>query len=290
MIKVTELRKYYGPNMGLEHATLSINEGEIFGFIGPNGAGKTTLIRILMGLIDKTSGEASIFGLDCKMDQVGINKDIGYLPSEANFFDDYKVSEVISLYRSFKFIDEEFMNHMIKQLDINLDKRIHELSFGNKKKIGILVAMMHQPKLLILDEPTSGLDPLIQSRFLDLLLELQKRGSTIFLSSHVLSEVQKVCNRVALVKAGKIILVDEVSNLRLKEHKVIRMSPSIKLNLEGIENIKRINDKTTEFQYHGDINLLLNALGKHKLDDIVINEVSLEEIFLSYYESGQIDV
>lgn len=290
MIKVNNLKKYYGENVGLADASLEVKKGEIFGFIGPNGAGKTTLIRILLGLIEKTSGEAKIFDQDCMMDQFHINKDIGYLPSEANFFDDYKVNDVISLYKSFKTVDEVFVNQIIEKLDINLEKKIRELSFGNKKKIGILIALMHTPKLLILDEPTSGLDPLIQSRFLDLLLELQKRGSTIFLSSHVLSEVQKVCNRVALVKGGKIILVDSVENLSTKEHKIVRLSPAIEIDLKGIENKKLVNKHSLQFEFHGNVNDLIKGLSPHKFDDIVISDVSLEDIFLSYYEGGETNV
>jgi ABC-2 type transport system ATP-binding protein len=290
MIKVNNLKKYYGPNVGLEDASLEVKQGEIFGFIGPNGAGKTTLIRILLGLIEKTSGEAKIFDQDCMMDQFHINQDVGYLPSEANFFDNYKVKEVIHLYQSFKAVDSAFVAHIVEKLDINLEKRIRELSFGNKKKIGILIALMHTPKLLILDEPTSGLDPLIQSRFLDLLLELQKRGSTIFLSSHVLSEVQKVCNRVALVKAGQIILVDSVENLSVKEHKIVRLTPAIDIDLKGIENKKLLNGHTLQFEFHGNLNDLVKSLGAHEFNDIVINDVSLEDIFLSYYESGELNV
>lgn len=285
VITVKLLKKYYGSSRGLEDASLVVEPQEIFGFIGPNGAGKTTLIRILMGLLDKDQGEASIFGLPCQMDGHAMNQAIGYLPSEALFFNEYKVIDVIKFYEGFHQVDADYKKHIIKELDMDVKKKVGELSFGNKKKLGILIAMMHQPKLLVLDEPTTGLDPLIQQNFLNLLLEAKKHGTTIFLSSHVLSDVQKVCDRVALIKDGKVILIEEMKVLHGREHKVIQLRPAIEVNFDHMSHMVFSKDQLT-FHYHGDIKPLIEKLSTLTFDDLIIRDVTLEEIFLSYYKEG----
>lgn len=285
IIAVKHLKKYYGKSRGLEDASLSVKAGEIFGFIGPNGAGKTTLIRILVGLLDKDEGEASIFDKTCFMDNYEINEDIGYLPSEAFFFNEYRVSDVIAFYEKFRIVDTTYKAHVIDELDIDCDKKVSELSFGNKKKLGILIALMHQPKLLILDEPTTGLDPLIQQNFLNLLLDAKKQGTTVFLSSHVLSDVQKVCDRVALIKDGSVILVEDMKVLHEREHKIVEITPVIDLKLKDMTDKKNHNGSLI-FHYHGNVQTLLNTLKDQKIEDIIIRDVTLEEIFLSYYGVG----
>ena len=283
MIKVNNLKKYYGISRGIEAVTLEVKPGEIFGFIGPNGAGKTTLIRILMGLLEKDSGSALINNQEVHMNSYEINQDVGYLPSESNFFDDYKVPDMIKFFQDLREIDSSYSIELIKRLNLDVSKKVKELYFGNKKKLGIVVALMHKPKLLILDEPTTGLDPLAQKAFLDLMLEHKKLGATIFLSSHVLNDVQKVCDKVSFIKNGIVILSEDMDTLKEQEHKKVSLSPIVSLNLEGMEN-RKTNSATFEFEFHGDINALLKELSQYKLKDVTIRDVTLEELFLKYYE------
>lgn len=285
MIKVKNLKKYYGTSRGIEDVNLEVKPGEIFGFIGPNGAGKTTLIRILVGLLGKDSGSALILNQEVHMNSYKINKAIGYLPSESNFFDDYKTPDMIKFFLDLRGIDSTYATELIKRLNLDTSKKVKALSFGNKKKLGIVLALMHKPSLLILDEPTTGLDPLAQKAFLDLMIEHKKMGSTIFLSSHVLSDVQKVCDTVSFIKDGSVILTEDIDTLKEQEHKKVTINPIIPLYLEGIENIK-VNNVSMEFEYHGDINILLSELKTHKLKDLTIRDVTLEELFMKYYEDN----
>lgn len=285
MIKVKNLKKYYGTSRGIEDVNLKVKPGEIFGFIGPNGAGKTTLIRILVGLLEKDSGRALILNQEVHMNSYKINKAIGYLPSESNFFDDYKTPDMIKFFLDLRGIDSTYATELIKRLNLDTSKKVKALSFGNKKKLGIVLALMHKPSLLILDEPTTGLDPLAQKAFLDLMIEHKKMGSTIFLSSHVLSDVQKVCDTVSFIKDGSVILTEDIDTLKEQEHKKVTINPIIPLYLEGIENIK-VNNVSMEFEYHGDINILLSELKTHKLKDLTIRDVTLEELFMKYYEDN----
>lgn len=285
MIKVKNLKKYYGTSRGIEDVNLKVKPGEIFGFIGPNGAGKTTLIRILVGLLEKDSGSALILNQEVHMNSYKINKAIGYLPSESNFFDDYKTPDMIKFFLDLRGIDSTYATELIKRLNLDTSKKVKALSFGNKKKLGIVLALMHKPSLLILDEPTTGLDPLAQKAFLDLMIEHKKMGSTIFLSSHVLSDVQKVCDTVSFIKDGSVILTEDIDTLKEQEHKKVTINPIIPLYLEGIENIK-VNNVSMEFEYHGDINILLSELKTHKLKDLTIRDVTLEELFMKYYEDN----
>lgn len=284
VIEVQSLRKYYGSNRGLEHATLTVKQGEIYGFIGPNGAGKTTLIRVLMGLLPKDQGVAKVFGVDCHMTETAIHQKVGYMPSEAAFFPEYTVAELIEFFSQIRKPNPTYVKKLLETLDIDTLKPFHALSFGNKKKIGILIALMHDPELLILDEPTTGLDPLIQKQFLNLLLDIKKQGKTIFLSSHVLSDIQKVCDRVGLIKNGEVILENDMHVLKKEEHKVIEFSPYLPIEIAGMHDLIR-TPMGGSFKYRGPIPPLLEALSKINYTDIIIRDVSLEEIFLSYYES-----
>lgn len=286
VIEIKDLRKYYGSKRGLESASLSVKKGEIYGFIGPNGAGKTTLIRILMGLLPKDNGTAKVFGVEASMIETKSQKNIGYMPSEAAFFAEYKVSELIEFYSNIRKPNKSYVEKLIQTLDIDTEKPFQALSFGNKKKIGILIALMHDPELLILDEPTTGLDPLIQKQFLELLLELKKAGKTIFLSSHVLSDIQKVCDRVGLIKNGSVILENDMHLLKKEEHKVVEITPPIDIKMEGMHDVINL-EESFSFKYRGPIQPLLKKLADYDLKDVVIRDVSLEEIFLSYYEGEQ---
>jgi ABC-2 type transport system ATP-binding protein len=288
VIEIKKLTKYYGKSRGIIDVSFDVKEGEIFGFIGPNGAGKSTLIRTLLELIHPTSGEALIFGKDCIKDSPTIMKSVGYLPSEVFYYDDMTVIELLNYSASFYKKDcSKRINELSKIMDLDLNKKINELSYGNKKKVGIVQAMLHEPKLLILDEPTGGLDPLMQQKFFDLLREENKKGVTIFFSSHVLSEVQKICDRIGIIKEGKIIKLEKMSDINEENYKRIKIDVSDKISddyfkIKGVNDLK-IKGNIHSFMYKGDINDILNIISKIKVNNIWIDEPDLEEIFMHYY-------
>lgn len=284
MIDVIQAKKYYGQTRGVESVTMTVKQGEILGFVGPNGSGKTTLIRLLLGLIHKDQGELKLFGEDVIVGQYKHNNRIGYMPSESFFFPELTVLSIINFFKSTRKVDETYLGKLITVLDIDTKKKFKNLSFGNKKKIGIVVALMHQPELLILDEPTSGLDPLIQNRFLELLIEQKQKGTTILLSSHVLSEIEKVCDRVSLIKDGIILFTKTMEDIRKDEHKKLIISPcNADLSLPQLSYLLD-KDGKSQYAYQGDINKLLSYLSQKTFDDVLIRDVSLEEIFSMYYE------
>jgi ABC-2 type transport system ATP-binding protein len=291
IINIKNLTKAYGKNRGIDNVNLMINKGEIFGFIGPNGAGKSTTIKVLLNLIFPTSGEAKIFDLDCATDTTKIKEDLGYVPSEVRYYDNMKVKELIDYAKSFrKNIDNEYVEEMCKLFDVELEKNISELSLGNKKKVAIVQAILHKPKLLILDEPTNGLDPLIQQKLFNTLLKLKEEGSTIFLSSHNLTEVEEFCDRVAIIKEGKIVDVKNISDFANK--KIKRVTLKLEKNIQeelsaiGADSIEQVGDSVS-FNYNGDINKLLLVIGKYKLKDLIIEEKKLSEVFMTYYDASK---
>jgi len=224
VIEIKNLTKSYGKSRGIIDVSFNVEEGEIFGFIGPNGAGKSTTIRTLLSLIYPTSGSASIFGMDCIKYAPEIAKEVGYLPSEVFYYDKMKVIDILKYSASFYKKDcSQRIKELAEIMDLDVKKRIDDLSFGNKKKVGIVQCLLHEPKLIILDEPTSGLDPLMQQKFFDLLLEENKKGATILLSSHVLSEVQRLCSRVAIIKEGKIVKLEKMSDLTENNYKKFKI-------------------------------------------------------------------
>jgi len=286
IIEIKDLTKSYGKARGINNITLDVKKGEIFGFIGPNGAGKSTLIRTLLNLIFPNNGSATIFGLDIVKDSTKIKENIGYLPGEVNFYGKMNVKEFLLFSESF--YNENYIKrikYLSDKLDLDLKRKIEDLSLGNLKKVAIVQALLHEPKLLILDEPTSGLDPLIQQRFFELLLEEKAKGATIFFSSHVLGEVQKICDRVGIIKEGKLIKIEDIKNINRGKIKYVHLefNGSVpKMTIKGIKN-KEVLDNTVKFMYSGDIEELLKQVSKYKLNDIKIEEPSLEEIFMHYY-------
>ncbi len=291
IIEINHLTKSYGRSRGIDDLTLNVEQGDIFGFIGPNGAGKSTTIRILMNLIFPTSGSANIFGLDVVRDSKKIRSRTGYIPSDANMYDRMKVIEFLRFGSAFYGGEnhDDRIRYLLDLFDLDPGRKIPELSMGNKKKVSIIQAMIHRPELLILDEPTSGLDPLIQSRFFDLLHEENRQGTTVFFSSHTLSEVQTFCKIVAIVKDGKIVNVEEIASLRKKQLKKVQiLFPGIRtiadLGLEGIGPVESGSGKNLVFFYSGDINVLIGKLAGQQIDNLSIEEPSLEEIFLHYYK------
>ena len=287
VIETRNLTKYYGKHRGIEDVTFQVKEGEIFGFIGPNGAGKSTTIRTLLSLIHKTSGEATIFGLDCERDSREILKQVGYLPSEVFYYDKMKAIDLLRYSASFYPGDcTRRIRELAWRLELDLNKRVEDMSLGNKKKVGIIQGLLHSPKLIILDEPTSGLDPLMQRTFFDLIREENQRGATVLFSSHILGEVQRMCHRVAIIKDGTIAAIQDMEALRdnaCKKVTVLTRDGSFRPeSLPGAADITR-SGKECAFLYRGDCGRLLNALAGCNPVNVDISEPSLEEIFLHYY-------
>ncbi|HNW74085.1 MAG: ABC transporter ATP-binding protein [Bacteroidales bacterium] len=291
LLEINHLCKFYGGSLGIDDLNLSVAAGDIFGFIGPNGAGKSTTIRILLNLIFPTSGSARIFGLDVVRDSKKIRSRTGYVPSDASIYDRMKVMDFLKYVTSFYRVDniQERIDRLLEVFDLDPGRKIAELSMGNKKKVSIIQAMIHRPELLILDEPTSGLDPLIQSRFFDLLHEENRQGTTIFFSSHTLSEVQSFCKTVAIIKEGKIVAVEEIATLRKKQLKKIQIhfpeSRNIRdLGIQGIGQAESDRGRKLVFMFSGSINDLIGKLASQQIENLSIEEPSLEEIFLHYYK------
>ena len=285
VIHTEKLTKYYGSARGIVDLDLNVEEGEFFGFIGPNGAGKSTTIRTLLGLIAPTSGSADIFGKDITKHREKILGDIGYLPSEAVFYPGMRVRDVLRLSADLRKQDcTREAKILCDRLQLDTSRKVDELSFGNRKKVAIVCALQSSPRLLILDEPTGGLDPLMQREFFEILKERNRAGTTIFLSSHVLSEVQRNCTRAAVIREGSIIACDSVEALSKTNAK--RVSVHGKVDISGLDGIRdRVETEgAVSFLYSGAINPLLQALSAGNIADLSVTEPDLEEIFLHYYE------
>lgn len=285
MIQIKNLTKYYGKSRGIIELNLEVKEGECFGFIGPNGAGKSTTIRTLLGLISATSGEATIMGMDVWKDKTKILKDVGYLASEAVFYPGMKVKDVLKLSADLRKTDcTQECKKLCERLQLDVNRKVDELSFGNRKKVAIVAALQHNPKLLILDEPTSGLDPLMQKEFFEIIRERNKKGATVFLSSHILSEIQKNCTRAAIIREGKLIACDSVDALSKTNAKRITIhgwkDEKVPTDAWDVKN----GDDVVSFLYGGDMKSLMKLLAEEDFTDISIGEPELEEIFLHYYE------
>ncbi len=289
VIETKNLTKSYGKSRGIIDINLQVEEGEIFGFIGPNGAGKSTTIRTLLGLIYPTSGSAEIFGKDCIEYGSEIKKEIGYLPSEVFYYDKMRVIDLLKYSASFYKKDcSRRIKELSEIMDLDLKKRIDDLSFGNKKKVGIVQGLLHEPRLIILDEPTSGLDPLMQQKFFDLLKEENKKGVTILFSSHILSEVQRMCDRVAIVKEGRIIKTEKMSSLKENTYKKFKVETGKEVSgdffrIAGVSKLE-VKDNIISFIYKGNINLIMKKISELELTNLWIEEPDLEEIFMHYYE------
>ena len=294
-IETNKLTKSYGKSRGIKDLMLTVEEGDFFGFIGPNGAGKSTAIRTLLGLIKPTGGSAKVLGFDILTEKDKILKEVGYLPSEINFYSGMKVKDVIKYsadLRKAKCKDKA--TELAERLGLDMSRKVDELSLGNRKKVGIVCAVQHSPKLLILDEPTSGLDPLMQREFFNILTEENERGATIFFSSHILSEVQNYCHTAAFIKDGKIIMsdtVDKIEETGAKKVSVIGGKSGLESILKGNDIKKFISDLkldeekgSADFLYNGKMPMLLDMLRSVEPKDLTITEPSLEEIFMNYYE------
>lgn len=290
VIDITDLSKYYGKARGIEHINLEVGAGEIFGFIGPNGAGKSTTIRILLNLIFPSKGSARIMGMDVIRDTKKIKHLVGYVPSDANAYSSMRVNEFLNYFLRFYTVTDGLQRivELSALFELDLNRKIAELSMGNRKKVSIVQSLLHRPKLLILDEPTTGLDPLMQSKFFELLRSENQKGMTIFFSSHILNEVQMFCKRVAIIKEGGIIQLEDIETLRKKQLRKVGIEFGdliIKndFSINGIERIITQQGNAFSFLYSGDINELMSVLAGKKIINLTIEEPSLEEIFMHYY-------
>ena len=287
VLEIKNLTKYYGNILAVDNLSLTLNEGEIFGFIGPNGAGKSTTIRAIMNLINKNEGIITLYDEELTKDNVELKKLIGYLPSEINLYEDLTVKEMLDYHESFfnKNIHKRRCD-LVERLKLDETKRIEELSLGNLKKVGIVLAFMHEPKLLILDEATSGLDPIMQQTFYELLKEEKEKGTTIFYSTHILGEISKICNRVGIIKEGKLLKIETIEEMQTKNLNYVTIkSKEIKeitkdLNLD----ITEIIDDTIKFKNHKSTNELIKILAKYNIDKLLIEEATLEDVFIHYYK------
>jgi ABC-2 type transport system ATP-binding protein len=297
IIQTQELSKRYGfllskQTDGLKKLNLEIKEREIFGFLGPNGAGKTTTMRLLLSLIYPTNGSAQIFAKNITNNPQKLRQEIGYLPGEINLPADWTGQDCLKYYRAFKpkRVDDEYLNDLIQKLDLDTSPKIRNYSKGNKQKLALVLAFMHKPKLLILDEPTSGLDPLIQEVFYDLALNARKDGASIFLSTHILNEAEKLCDRVGILKEGTLLAIENIDDFRNKHIRKITLYTPDRLDENTAMNWPGVT-KTEPFElgYYIFINTkvgeILEKLRPYKINDLEITEPSLEELFLHYYQS-----
>jgi ABC-2 type transport system ATP-binding protein len=290
-IRTSRLTKDYGARRGLFDLDLQVSQQEVFGYLGPNGSGKTTTIRLLMGMIRPTGGSAHIFGLDCVRDAVEVKRKVGYLPGDVPQFGSLRGSEIVAYLGGMRGgVDRRVVRSLAERFDLDLSRRFREYSSGNKQKLAIVLAFMHRPDLLILDEPTSGLDPLNQQQFYALLRETRDDGATVFLSSHVLSEVEHVSDTVGILRSGKLVKVAQLEELRrIRVHRVeIEFAPGedvpeVKLRAApGVEDL-RISGNRVECVVHGSFDGLLDAISQSRVTDLVSTEPSLEEFFLSFF-------
>lgn len=287
ILEIKNLTKYYGKVLGVKDLSLTLYEGEVFGFIGPNGAGKSTTIRSIMNLINKTAGSVFLEGKELTKDNVSLKELIGYLPSEIHLYEDLTVKEMLDYHESFYKKDcHKRRKELVKKLKLDESKKVEELSLGNSKKLGIVLAFMHEAKLLILDEPTSGLDPIMQQTFYDLLKEEKEKGTTIFYSTHILNEISKVCTRVGIIKDGNLLTVETIEEMQKKNltfvtiesNEVQKIVKDLKINVEvnGENQVRFKNELSSD--------KLIKSLANYKIDKILIEEATLEDVFLHYYK------
>ncbi len=292
IVETNGLTKYYGNHRGIIDVSFTIEEGEIFGFIGPNGAGKSTTIRSLLGLIFPTSGKARVLGLDAVKESKTIKQRVGYLPADVEYYENMSTRELLLYSARFYGVDaKRAIGDLAERFDVDLKRPISDLSSGNKKKVSILQCFIHKPELIILDEPTNGLDPLMQNRFYQLVKQEQERGATIFFSSHILNEVERVCGRVAVVKEGRIIATENVADLRRKHVSRVHISfngnpARADIAASGISDWSEKNGDIS-FLFTGDPNDLIRGLSNQSIRSITIEEPSLEDVFMHYYQDEE---
>ena len=287
VIETKDLTKYYGEIKGVESLNFSVKKGEIFGFLGPNGAGKTTTIRTLLGYLNKTSGEAYIFGKNIDDNIVEIKREVGYIPGELNIYGHLTGKQFLDFFSSLRHRDMTLLDDLLKIFDLPLNRKVKGYSKGMKQMLGIIQAFMDDPEIVIMDEPTSGLDPLLQQKFYEFLQKQKKKGKTMFFSSHILSEVDKICDRIAIVKEGELVALEDVETLKSKSGKKIRLK--IKEKTEKFKGPKNmiVKDGYIEFSTTDNIDKWIKQISKFSVIDLKINDFSIEDIFIHYYEGDK---
>lgn len=283
---VSNLKKYYGKSVGVEDVTFNVKEGEIVGFIGPNGAGKTTTIRSIVGLLKPTSGQAEIFNQDAFKNGHLARQEMGYVSGEASFFRGLTVLENLKLIADIHSVSYDRIDYLATKLELGLSRKVEELSLGNKKKLNIVMALLHSPKFIVLDEPTVGLDPLIKTKFFELMEEEKSRGASILISSHTLTDIQRLCDRVVIIKGGKIIAIEEMEQLKTKRLKRVVLETEYskpEITLSGVSDVT-VNGNQIKFNYNGEMKKLVKYLNSIDITNISIEDAGLEEMFLHFYE------
>ena len=295
VIETERLTKSYGSHRGIIDLDLQVDEGEAFGFLGPNGAGKTTTIRTLLDHLRPTSGRARIFGIDTTVDPMAIHARLGYLPGEFVLYDKLTGGQTIEYFANLRGgVDAAYQQTLVERLDIDPTRKFREYSKGNKQKIGLVIALQHRPELLVLDEPTSGLDPLVQQTFYEIIREAKAEGRTIFLSSHILSEVEKTCDRVGIIRDGQLARIGRVEELRDLAHHQVEIVFKGEVPRAAFESLPgvgevRVDDHTMHLRVSGSITPVIRAAAGYDLADFVSREPSLEETFLAEYARGPVE-
>jgi ABC-2 type transport system ATP-binding protein len=296
VIRTEKLTKYYGSHRGIIDVDLTVEKGEVFGFLGPNGAGKTTTIRVLLDLIRPTSGKAYVFDIESSADPTAIHRRIGYLPGEFALYDRLTGGQTLEYFGNLRGgVDRAYQAQLIQRFDLDPSRRFREYSKGNKQKVGLVAALQHRPELLLLDEPTAGLDPLVQQTFFELMREQVKDGATVFLSSHILNEVERSCDRVAIIREGLIVRVDSVEGLRDLAHHQVELRFAGKPPVAEFKKIKGVSDVVVEdhilrLRVLGSITPVVQAAARLGVTDFLSREPSLEETFLAQYGRGAAEV
>ena len=288
-LETESLTKYYGPHRGVEELTLSAAPGEVLGFLGPNGSGKTTTIRVLLGFLRPTSGRASVLGRDVVAESVEVRRHVGYLPGDVALYGERTGEELLALASRARGKEPARARELASALEAPMDRPLKKCSRGMRQKVALVITLAHDPEVLILDEPTSGLDPLAQRTLLELLDQEGRRGKTVFFSSHVLSEAEHICDRVAILREGRLVVLDKVEKLREQKYKEVRLAYSgPPPNLEGLDGVQVVwrHDGRLTFRIRGDMSVLLSRLAACAVEDLTIEEPSLEEVFLDYYREG----
>jgi len=290
VIVAKDLKKYFGKLHAVDGVSFEVKKGEILGFLGPNGSGKSTTIRCLMGFNKVSDGTISVFGHDMSVDSTTAKKQIGYLPGNVKLYDNWTGWDHIRFFEGVRGKSDN-INDLIGRFDFDPNAKFRHLSSGNKQKLGLILALMHQPKLLVMDEPTVGLDPLLQNEIYKVLIEMRDQGTTIFISSHNLPEVERLCDRVAIIKEGKLVAVENIKTLGDKKLHKIEVHFTDKFNvsefkINGVEKVEEIADGLL-ITVGGDLNLILHAISKHKIIDLEITHATLEDVFMKFYERNE---
>ena len=287
VLELKKLKKYYDKTCGIEDVSLKLNKGEIYGFIGPNGAGKSTTLRTIMGLINKTSGSILFNDKELDIEDINIKEKIGYLPSEINLYEDMTIKELLNYHESFYKKDlSKRRKELINLFKIDENKKIEDLSLGNLKKVGIVLAFLHNPEIILLDEPTSGLDPIMQNNFHKLILKEKEKGTTILYSSHILSEISNICDKVGFIKDGKIIKEDNMENIIKGNYTYLKIASKEISKIKKDLKLQIISETETEIVFLNNIeaNKIISILGKYNIEKLIIEEIPLEDLFLNYYK------